>query len=408
MLDDVKYIKPQIPDSTNSIVRVDTNIYDFSAETTDTNLIEADTNNLDFDTLIKIPNDTIVHIRKDTLQKKKLNPKKKKRKKEFQNINLYPINKTFVVGSNLKQDTSKHIFCNTPNYKYYTNQYPNLITNIDTCSEFIVQTDTIKFKTNTIVRNDNTNKTLQVNKTNKNEKLQTKTYTVKEKIQQYKNNNLAKTTVPLQTDWVIGVILFSVMLLGWVRLLYRKYLTRTLNAVYNFQVSTKLFYENNNVFTRFSLILNMLFIINLSLLFTLIHHIFDLHFFKENNILLFFNILKYLLSYFVLKSTVLYFVSFIFKATKPTLEYLHNIYIYKKVLGILLLPMVILIAFSPETIKDMTIYISLFLISLMFVSRIFRAYLLSIRIKFSIFYLFLYLCTIEILPLLIISKILAS
>ena len=73
--------------------------------------------------------------------------------------------------------------------------------------------------------------------------------------------------------------------------------------------------------------------------------------------------------------------------------------------GLILLPVNIILAYSPAAVREVTIQISVFIIAAMFLYRLIRAIGIWIGIPgFSFFYLFLYLCAFEIAPLLIIWK----
>jgi hypothetical protein len=75
-------------------------------------------------------------------------------------------------------------------------------------------------------------------------------------------------------------------------------------------------------------------------------------------------------------------------------------------IGLLLLPVNILLAYAPAGIRFWTIAVSVSIIGLLFLYRLVRAIGIWIGIPgFSLFYLFLYLCAFEIAPLLIIWKV---
>jgi predicted membrane metal-binding protein len=76
-----------------------------------------------------------------------------------------------------------------------------------------------------------------------------------------------------------------------------------------------------------------------------------------------------------------------------------------KILGVLLIPLVIVIAFSPVYIAQVAVIISLLLTAALFLLRFIRSYnLLHRQIKVSRFHFFLYIAGIELLPVLLIYK----
>jgi uncharacterized membrane protein YuzA (DUF378 family) len=85
--------------------------------------------------------------------------------------------------------------------------------------------------------------------------------------------------------------------------------------------------------------------------------------------------------------------------------YVFVIFLINKIIGIILLPIVIVMAFAPESIKAPIAIISLLFIALMLLLRYFRAYgLTQNNLKISRFHFTLYIVGVEILPLLVMYK----
>ncbi|RTL57161.1 MAG: DUF4271 domain-containing protein [Sphingobacteriales bacterium] len=113
--------------------------------------------------------------------------------------------------------------------------------------------------------------------------------------------------------------------------------------------------------------------------------------------------------------TILYTVKFaVLKASgwvfgiKPAIEtYTFIVFLVNKVLGVLLIPFIILMAFAANNIAKIALTLSLLMIVSMFIYRFVRSYLpIQNDIKVSRFHFFLYLCAFEITPLLLIYKVL--
>ena len=85
--------------------------------------------------------------------------------------------------------------------------------------------------------------------------------------------------------------------------------------------------------------------------------------------------------------------------------YLFIIFLINKIVGILLIPFVIVMAFSPGYLKTAAVLISLLLIGIMLLLRFLRSFsLLHRQIKVSRFHFFLYIIGVELLPVLLIYK----
>ena len=94
-----------------------------------------------------------------------------------------------------------------------------------------------------------------------------------------------------------------------------------------------------------------------------------------------------------------------FEAQDETREYLFSMDNVNRSLGLILLPIVILVSFAPAK-NPMFIALSGIVIVLIFnLVLLQRGIFILMKKQFSIFYLFLYLCTLEFLPLILIYKV---
>ena len=97
---------------------------------------------------------------------------------------------------------------------------------------------------------------------------------------------------------------------------------------------------------------------------------------------------------------------YIFNASKESNEYIHNIFIYNKNLGMFLFPIVTGASFMAQYAVPLLLNTGLFIALVFFIFRIVRGIKILFRKHVSIFYMILYLCALEILPLLMIYKLL--
>lgn len=112
-------------------------------------------------------------------------------------------------------------------------------------------------------------------------------------------------------------------------------------------------------------------------------------------------LLGIILLWFV-KLIVIRFSGFLFRTVEVSFEYSLSMLIYFIVNGLLLLPVVILIQYFE---KEIFIYTGLVLSGIVFVLWIIRGFGIgSGESRFSVLHLFLYLCTVEFLPVLVLIK----
>jgi hypothetical protein len=79
-------------------------------------------------------------------------------------------------------------------------------------------------------------------------------------------------------------------------------------------------------------------------------------------------------------------------------EYLNNIYMLYRLMGIILLPLAIGISFSPEISPDIFVIAGFILVIIIIIVRIIRLLTIFTRYSVPILYFLLYLCALEILP----------
>jgi hypothetical protein len=112
---------------------------------------------------------------------------------------------------------------------------------------------------------------------------------------------------------------------------------------------------------------------------------------------------------YLLKYVFLRISGWIFNINRTVENYLFVVFMTNKIIGIFLLPFLLLISFSGNLIMEVSITLSIIMISLFYVYRIVGAYsILHKEIKISGLYFFLYLCAFEIAPLLLIYKVLVT
>jgi hypothetical protein len=212
----------------------------------------------------------------------------------------------------------------------------------------------------------------------------------------------------LHTDWILIIALLSLAFFSWINILYKKFISSNFLAAINLSAANKLFAEKNIMTNRISFALNTIFIINTSLIGYFIFHYYNLQITSCSGLetfLIFFFILSIIYS---IKLFLFKFLDFVLLSKKKFQEYSYNIFIYNKICGIAFFPLIFAIPFTSNYISIILIKISFIILIIMYFFKILRGIQISIQIRLSFFYLFLYLCALEIIPLLFIYKIVTS
>lgn len=209
-------------------------------------------------------------------------------------------------------------------------------------------------------------------------------------------------------DWFVGVILFSLFLLASVRFLFGKYLSKLVESIFNFHTANNLFLERNINIIKASTIINILFVVNISLFVINVMNHSSVSSSQEYGFKEFVFLLVGVFFLYIGKVIVVRGLGYVFKGDNESKEYLFTIFLYNKNIGLFLFPVIIALPFVQSFAVGWLMYIGGLMILFFYVLRILRGVKILFRKHVSIFYMILYLCALEIFPLLIIYKLLVG
>lgn len=208
-------------------------------------------------------------------------------------------------------------------------------------------------------------------------------------------------------DWftvILFIILFGFM---WVWVFYQKIVRQIINAFFSSSVSNQIVRDENILIQRASVMLSILFYLESALFLYQVSVAF-----QWSNALLTDGFSRLIIFAFIIafaysfKMILLKLLGYLLDFDKPVASYIFNIFLMNNILGIVLLPIVIIIAYVSNPYTHLILIGALLIIGSTYVYRLVRGFFIGMTIpRFSIFYLFLYLCAFEIAPLAIIFKI---
>jgi hypothetical protein len=207
----------------------------------------------------------------------------------------------------------------------------------------------------------------------------------------------------VRQDWFTLIIFLALILFVSVRHMFGKYLGTLFQSLFNHTTASRMYRERNISLGQAEFRLELFTYLVLGLLFFQMSEIYRLNLPFEG----FLNYLSalFLITIFISFKKLIYrLLGYVIEKTTDTGEYLYNFSNYLKVMGILSLPVVLLIAWSPISNKDTLLVSGMTIISILYLFLLWRGIRIFLKKQFSVFYLFLYLCTLEILPLLLMVK----
>lgn len=214
---------------------------------------------------------------------------------------------------------------------------------------------------------------------------------------------------PVSPDWFFPIILLVLTVFAVLRVFYSKYFSQMIVAFANNNLTNQIVRDENILVQRASIYLSFVF----NLIAALFLYLLSIYYNWEMGIgmgfyrFLFFAII--VSAIYTIKFLILKISGWLFNLDREMATYIFNTFLINNILGITLLPFVCLIAYNQAISTSTLILISLIFGAIAFSYRLFRGVLIGLGTPtFSLLYLFLYLCTLEIAPLLILIRFVVS
>lgn len=208
-------------------------------------------------------------------------------------------------------------------------------------------------------------------------------------------------------DWFTVVLLIVMAGLTWIRVFYYKIFRQLFAAFASNLVSNQVVRDENILVQRASILLSFIFYLSSSLFIYLISVYFNWDYPLLATGFLRYMIIALLVAFiYSFKMVLLKGLGEIFKISKPVATYIFNIFLINNILGLALIPVVITAAYVARDSTGTVLYMGMVLVIIAFIYRFMRAVRIWMSMQgVSLFYLFLYFCTLEIAPLVVLVKI---
>ncbi|MEM1120306.1 MAG: DUF4271 domain-containing protein, partial [Bacteroidota bacterium] len=214
---------------------------------------------------------------------------------------------------------------------------------------------------------------------------------------------IVETKTETSKNYLFWVLLALLAFLTTVITLSRKRLEQVRRAFYNDNYCRQLHRANQGRFSLGYFLLYLLFFMNFGLFFFLAARQFNLNVSNSFGTLVL--VCLGVILVFVGKHLLLYFLEQTFPFGKEIKLYSFTIMIFSIVLGIILFPINVFAAFSPESLKSIIIIGGLGAILATYSFRSLRGISIGSRyFMLHTFHFLLYLCAVEILPIVVVLK----
>ncbi len=209
-------------------------------------------------------------------------------------------------------------------------------------------------------------------------------------------------------SWLTGLVLFIAAVLVWIQIFYGKFYSNLVRSFSSFQISVKMYHERNMLVNRVSYILDGVYFLVLSVFIFQLLYAFDFMDLSSKRHETYLMILITLLGYYFIRLLLLRVTGFIFDIADFFSEVNYQSFIFNKIMGIMLYPLIILTIYMQTRRFLIIYYLGLVFFVAVFAMKLLRSRKIIIQRGIWLFYLFLYLCTLEILPLLLGYKLIKS
>ncbi|MFM2135278.1 MAG: hypothetical protein RL021_678 [Bacteroidota bacterium] len=212
---------------------------------------------------------------------------------------------------------------------------------------------------------------------------------------------------PNTPDWMFPVLVLMFSVYAGLRIFYSRYFKQMAASLFNVGLANQIVRDENILVQRATVYMSIMFYLTAALFLYLLSE--QLHWelpWIGSGFPRFLKFIVLVSGVYALKFLVLRFGGWLFGLERELTTYLFTIFIVNNIQGLLLFPIIVLIAFQSGGSADWMFRMSFFIIGIFYVFRLFRGVQIGLNVPgASLLYLFLYLCTLELAPMLVLFRI---
>jgi hypothetical protein len=213
---------------------------------------------------------------------------------------------------------------------------------------------------------------------------------------------------PLVVDvanWQIIILLGSVLLLAFVKAFSNNRFNQGVKALFNYTVAQEITREEKVFFHRSNVFFTIIHLLTLSLFVFQLKDLIYSSLIEVDKFSLFLLILTFFTGMYLVKYIFTRILFFVFNDVSTAPEYIFNVSLYNNLLGSFLIPVLCITYFTALPFQFVLLYLAIPLLLIIFVFRLFRLLKIGQIKGVSYFYIIVYICSLEILPLVVLFRI---
>lgn len=204
--------------------------------------------------------------------------------------------------------------------------------------------------------------------------------------------------------WLFIYLLVMLGLFAWIRIYYGNIYAGTIQASTNFLVAARMFKDKSLLQNQLDNVLYVIYFLSMAYFMFFIEERMGLVPYRLGGFLLYLFNLALLLGVFLARALLVNLMGSLFNQLVLFREYLYHTFIFNKLLGIIILPLLLFVMYTQGIVQQIFTWISFGTLGVILVMRIIRGVAFSFKKDISIFYMFLYLCALELAPLVLLYR----
>lgn len=217
------------------------------------------------------------------------------------------------------------------------------------------------------------------------------------------NELIPRPALNLSEDWMILIFIFALITIAYTRRFHPLRIARLWNSTWNVRALRQAIREEPNT-PRANLLFNVSFYLLTALVLYVVVKFFVLHPNNFTGLPLYLVILAGVVVAYGLKMAGIRAVQTMSDGDFGLSEYEYNVFLINRVIGLFLLPITAFLVYLPIPVVQPFVFSALILFISMMLYRMIRGLFNAASSGVPVFYIFFYICTLEILPLVVCLK----
>ena len=206
-------------------------------------------------------------------------------------------------------------------------------------------------------------------------------------------------------NWQVLILLGAVLLFGFVKAFSNNRFNQGIKALLNYTVAQEITREEKVFFHRSNIFFTLIHLMTLSLFVFQLKELLYSSLVEVNKFSFFLLILTFFAGMYFVKYIFSRLLLFVFNDSSIAQEYIFNVSLYNNLLGAVFIPVLCITYFTAIPFQSILICLAIPILFIVFFLRFFRVIQIGRTKRVSYFYIFVYICSLEILPLVVLYRI---